>query len=599
MKNIVIRKVIKWFVILLVIAGVGTGGYFIYRNFAVAANARNTVQETTVQVAKGDLDVTISGTGTIEPIARYDIVPLVKGNILKAPFEEGAQVKAGDLLYQIDESDLSYEIQRVQNSIDKLNMNNQNSLDNIKNLEVYAPAEGKLSNFTLKEGEQVGANGKIGDIINDKQLIASVPFNKTQLQKIQVGQKAQLVLDAYMLYLDGTVSRVSSTPNATEEGALLYNVEISIDNPGAVLVGTEVNAIIKSPDGDIASPATGAVEYVKEQPVLSETSGKVKTIHVKNNEWVKAGQKILTLENEDLYDTIDQNNLSMKDLQLSLDAQLKKLDDYNILSPIDGTVIKKEYKAGDTIDNSNSNVVLMTVADMSKMIFTISVDELDIAKVSTGQKVIVTVDALPGTDFEGEVTNLSVEGTAQNGVTTYPVEVTISSPGKLRPGMNVNAKIQVESKKNVLYLPIAAVTKVGNKAFVFVKGDETGNAANNGSSQQNTGRKNTDSTQTQPAQGRGGGTGSANNSQASASRVGRRQAGSSNQSGMAGRQRREVTIGINNDDYIEIVSGLNEGDTVYLPVQASNKSNNGNTGFPGPGMIGGGAVRVPMGGGNR
>ncbi|MCL6633002.1 MAG: HlyD family efflux transporter periplasmic adaptor subunit, partial [Alicyclobacillus herbarius] len=282
----------------------------------------------------------------------------------------------------------------------------------------------------IQEGDQVSSNGKVADIIDDKHITATIPFAATQIDKIKVGQKAQLTSSDYMGSLDGVVSRVSTSAKPSSEGGLLYDVEIAIDNPGALAEDMELTAVVKTPDGDMSSPETGSVSYSKSRSVIAETTGKVKQIYVKNDEWVKAGQKILSLENDDLQDSIHKNSLDIEDSQLSLEAQMKQLKDYNILSPISGTVITKNYKEGDTVGNSTDSKVLMTVADLSKMKFTIDVDELDVAKVSVGQKVTVTADALPGTKFEGEVTKIPLDGKTTNGVTTYSIEVTISAPGK-------------------------------------------------------------------------------------------------------------------------------------------------------------------------
>lgn len=586
MKKLKLDKVIKYFVILLVIAGAGVGAYYGYNRMTVAANAQNTAREMTAKVVRGNLEVVISGTGTVQPISSYDIVPLVKGNIINAPFEEGMEVKAGDLLYKIDDSDLSYNIEKAQNNIEKLKINNQESVDSMNNLVVYAPCDGRITNFTINEGEQIGNNSKIADVVDDKHITATIPYHGPQVEKIKVGQKAQLAVQDFMWYIDGEVKYVSNTAKPVAGGGALYNVEIEIDNPGAFAEGMEVTGIVKGPDGDIFGASQGTTRYSNNKPVFAQTAGKVKEVYVKNDEWVKAGQKILALKNDNLNNTIYKNSLDLKDLQLSLDAQKKQLNNYNILSPINGTVIKKYYKAGDTINNNNANTILMTVADMTKMVFTIDVDELDVAKVALGQKVNITADAIPDTNFSGEITSVAMVGNSQNGVTTYPVQVTIKAPGQLKPGMNVNAQILVESKKDVLYLPIAAVTKVGDKTFVYVKDEGTGNNLAGIDKQQGgqSPRKAPDDLQ---------------NGQQRAAR--RNENGSRRQDAItSGRQLREVVVGINNDNYIEIVSGLNEGETVYLPSVSTNNNTGNNSGarnMPGGGMgFPGGGMGFPDGG---
>ena len=612
------NKAIRNSLIVLIAIGLCAGAFFTYKNVFAAANGKNGVTESTATVVRGDLEVTISGTGTVQPISRYDIVPLVKGKILEAPFEEGANIKEGDLLYRIDDSDLSFNISKSQNGIEKLRINNQQSVESLNNLVVTAPVEGRLTNFTIKQGDQVSSS-KIGDVLNDRKVIATIPFVKPDVDKIKVGQKATIQAVGEWASAEGTVKSVSNAGSYSTDGSLTYNVEIEFENTGTFVIedttapiaqvsgnevktgvtdvkATEIRGTVHTSSGDVTSYYTGKLSYFSSMSVSAQSSGKVKQVYVKNNEWVKAGQKILELDNDSLNDTVYKNSLDLKDSQLSLDAQKKQLNDYNITSPISGTVIKKLYKAGDTIGTGSNSTTLMTVADLSKMIFTISVDELDIAKISKGQKVKVDADALAGESFEGEVTNVAMEGTTSNGVTTYPVEVTVSSPGKLKPGMNVNAQILVENKKNALYVPVAAVTKVGGKSFVTVKGNGAGTARNGTANKEGTAQG--DSTGRQPAaqngegqqnsQRRSGANGQQGNMQRQA---GQRTNGSPGAANAGDRVRKEVTIGINNDSFIEIVSGLNEGDVVYLPQQSVSRTQTNMPGGPG------GMMAIPAGGG--
>ncbi len=615
-KEILSNKLIKIPLIVLIIAGVGFGGYKIYNNMMTAKANKTAPTESKVTVARGDIEVIISGSGSVAPISRYDIIPLIKGNILNAPFEEGMQVKAGDLLYQIDDSDLSINLQKTTNSIEKLKIDNQATVDSLRNLMIYSPSDGKITGLTLKEGDQAGGNNaRIAEIINDEQLTAILAFTKTQLEKIYIGQKAQLIIPKFMTYIDGKVTYISNTTRVSGDGSALYDVEITVKNPGSIVSGLQVNGLVQGTDGDIISPVTGIIENFQQKPVISSTSGTVKKLFVKNNEWVKKGQMIVQLENDSLTRTNAKDAMALKDLELSLKAQLKVLNDYNIVSPIDGIIIKKNLKAGDTVNNANnSNSVLMTVADMTKMTFSINVDELDIAKVQLAQNVKVTADSLPEAQLEGIITNIQLEGQSQNGVTIYPVEVTIDNPGELRAGMNVNAEIIVESKKNVLYLPLTAVTKVANRAFVFVAdtGTKTTDVSDSeegrisprsGSGEERQTRQNNgESRRPNPIEGQdmrsnwqqNSQEGDRNNRQNTTGANGERASRMSSMPNMEGKQRREVVVGINNDTNIEIVSGLKEGETVFIPsVSSSNRTTQTNVA---PNFMGGSGMGLPTGG---
>ena len=190
------------------------------------------------------------------------------------------------------------------------------------------------------------------------------------------------------------------------------------------------------------------------------------SVGAKEGDYVEKGQLIVSLKNNSLVNAYKTNQLNVKSNQ-------KTLDNYNITSPISGTVITKNSKAGDKIDNSNSQTVMMVVADVSKMKFTIAVDELDIADIKLGQTAIVDADAIPDTTFEARVTSIASEGVSSgDGVTTFTVELTIDEPGELKSGMNVNANILINEAYDVLTIPEEALMNVrGNSATVLVKSD--------------------------------------------------------------------------------------------------------------------------------
>lgn len=151
---------------------------------------------------------------------------------------------------------------------------------------------------------------------------------------------------------------------------------------------------------------------------------------------------------------------------------------------------------------------------------------------------------MEGSTFEGVVTKVSVAGSTSGGITSYPVTVRIEETDGLLPGMNVDAEIVIEEAENVLAVPSGAVSRgSGNTAVVLV-------------------------TEGSPS---------------AANRV--------EQEAPEGYVYVSVETGVSDDDYVEIVSGLQEGDTVAY-IQRTTGSSNGMM-MPG-GMMGGG---MPSGGG--
>jgi HlyD family secretion protein len=143
---------------------------------------------------------------------------------------------------------------------------------------------------------------------------------------------------------------------------------------------------------------------------------------------------------------------------------------------------------------------------------TLNVDELDISKVQPGQAVTIMADAAKGTEYTGTVTKVNIKGTTKNGVTSYPVTIQIDKTEGLLPGMNVDAKIVVESLQDVMTVPVSAVLR---NNYVLLKTEAQ------------------DSKETEPGI-------------------------------PAGFTQIEVTLGASNDTDIVITGGLSEGDIVAI-----------------------------------
>ncbi len=506
------------------------------------------------QAVMGDITETIKQSGVVEPYERYEITSLVKGEILSSPFEEGDYVEEGDTLYQIDDED-------AQLNMEKAQMNLEEATENVANLNIYAPTSGKLTDFSLKVGDNVGAS-VIGKINNTNRLAIDIPFSSSDFNKISVGDKVTATSALYMTSLSGTVTHkyTAATENGGS-GSIARNIEIEIENPGALADGTTFAAIVHTSSGDVNSAGSGTIDGGTTTSVRAEVSGEVSYIAVKNGDYVTKGQLIVRLKNNSLVN-------SQKSSQINVKSNQKSLDNYNITSPISGTIITKNSKAGDKIDSSNSQTVMMVVADMSKMKFTISVDELDISDIHLGQTAIVDADALPEESFEAKVTNIASEGVSSgDGVTTFDVELTIDEPGNLKSGMNVNANILINEAYAVVVIPEDALMGVsGSNATVLVKSDSK--TEKNGS--KNNAEQNTPMNGKMPEIPTDETGGKKIEKPQNAQRP---DADGRNSNIPDGCEIRNVTIGISDGTNVEIISGIAEGETVvYIPSSAGSSN---------------------------
>ena len=115
----------------------------------------------------------------------------------------------------------------------------------------------------------------------------------------------------------------------------------------------------------------------------------------------------------------------------------------------------------------------MTIIDLERLQVDAYVDEVDIGKVKVGQRAVFTVDAFPAAEFEGKVSAIYPKAVIQDNVVNYDVVVDIETPfhGLLRPEMTASVTILLESREGVLAVPAKAVQRERGKTVVYVLAD--------------------------------------------------------------------------------------------------------------------------------
>jgi multidrug efflux pump subunit AcrA (membrane-fusion protein) len=158
--------------------------------------------------------------------------------------------------------------------------------------------------------------------------------------------------------------------------------------------------------------------------------------------------------------------LKVKAAQARLSAARSSQSLLTVYSPAAGTVTALYTTVGASIDPTTP---ILAVADLSKLAVSVDLSEFDVAQVTQGLKAIVKVDALGGKAFPGKVLYTAPSGTDNGGIVTFPVRVGLTAAKGLKPGMNVSVRIIVAQKRNVLQVPLEAVTRDDeNNAIVSV-----------------------------------------------------------------------------------------------------------------------------------
>lgn len=470
-------------------------------------------------VSRRDITVVVSGSAALEPADSYVVNALVGGEILSADFEEGDVVEKGALLYQIDTGDVENSIERSRLSVERAQMSYDQALDGRDDLVIEANESGVIVELMVEEGDSISMGQTIASIRDSATMTLRLPFPSDDAQSFTIGQAATVTLDSTFETLNGTVTEIAPVDEVLAGNVMVRNVTIEVQNPGGIAPQSMASAMV----GTAACTQSAAFEYQAETTVTASAAGTVDALLVQEGDSVVKNQAILRLESDSLDDSIRSAELSLRDAQLSLQSTIDQLDNYSITSPIAGTIVEKNYKQGDKLDNSSAlSDSLCTIFDLSYLTLTLNVDELDVAKIEVGQEVAVTAEAVEGQSYRGVVTKVNINGTTMGGVTSYPVTVRIDETDGLLPGMNVDVEIEVQSETGVLAVPVSAVER-GNR--VLVKTGETVE-----------------------------GTGT-----------------TLDENGLpVGYEYREVTLGINDDDYIQITSGLEEGDEIAYAAYQGN-----------------------------
>ena len=572
-KQITRKRIIIALVIILIAAAAAA---FIIRNKRQADLAESEVSPSNIgTVMRGDIQDELTASGSLEAGDTYTITSLVEGEVVEANFEEGDQVEKGQVLYRIEASDAERQLESAKRDYDNAKEDYDRYLSQYESGIYRSTASGYVTDITMKKGDYVG--GQSGTVIatlyNDSVMELRLPFLSIEADAIPIGAALTVVLNDTGEQIPGQVTEKSDREETLTGGSLIKYVTLIVSNPGGLMESDRATAQY----GDIYSAGDGAFTAYQTDNLKCDLpiSVEIDEILVSEGQYVSSGTALFSMTRDSYEDAVYQLENELTTAQDTYEQRQDTVDNYTITAPISGQVISKNAKVGDNIDRSSGSgsTELAVIYDLSELTFEMSIDELDISNVKVGQEVEVTADAFSGVIYTGHVTNVSLNGSYQSGVTTYPVVVTLDETGDLLPGMNVDGTIILEKSEDVLYIPSGALQR-GDVVYVR------------------------DSSLTEEQKAMVPASGSS--APAAFSGISERVLAEVPEGFTAVK----VETGLVTDDYVEIVSGLSEGQEIY--VSETEMSSSGMFGMmggmtvtmsgPGGGGPGGGD---PGGGGMR
>ena len=458
------------------------------------------------KLGRRDIVNVYDGSGTINAADSYTVKSLVTGTVLTADFELGDTIQKGDVLYVIDSSDVEGDLESAQLSVSQAQRSYDDAAD-ARN--VRTKIGGEVSSFAVAAGDAVQAGQTVATVRDTSVMLLAVDFPAAEAQSFAVGQAAQVMPDTTFEVLNGTIRSVSGADPSGDASLMTCTVTIAVPNAGSL---TTAQAAVAQVNG-VSSLNSAHFTYQREETVVAAASGTVSELCVKEGSTVRQNDVLLRITGKDLDKQAQNAADNLRSAELRMSSAERNISHYTIDAPISGTIVDKKVKAGDKLSaNDTAMQNLCTIYDMSYLEMKLNMDELKIRSLEVGQEVDITADAVPGETYKGVISSILVAGTTANGSTSYPVTVRIDDMGELLPGMNATAKITTASVKNVLALPNAALVR---GSYVLVTKDSPSAA-------------NAETSMTAPD----------------------------------GYVYVKVATGISDDDYIEVKSGLQEGDTI-------------------------------------
>ena len=485
------------------------------KRFAAAA-----AEVQTYQVTTGTIHTIVSGHGVLteENLEEIDVPSGVEVN--EVMVDAGDSVLKGDLLATVDMATVMTSLSALQEQMDELD-------------KAINDAKGEEAGSQIR----AGVSGRV-------KLIYAQPEMDVSLCMAEHGALAVLSLDGYMA-LDLETDKLSkgALVNITREDGKVLEGHVSAvtGNTVTILVtdngpkyGEEVTVSTK--DGAQLGKST---LYIHNPLGVTGYAGTIRSVVTQENAAVTGSSTLFNLKDTRFsanYDTLLRNR---SDLEETLMELLTLYRDGALLAPMDGVVSSVQFEEDSTASASTaapaaassamaamygygtaapsaaattavSEGTILTLYPDEQMRITIGIDETDILALQDGQEAEIQVESIGEEIYHGSVVEINKVADTSTGVTQYSAEVLLDKAPGMLPGMTADVDIKIEGNENALIIPVEALHQTSTGAFVYTTFDE----------------------ETQQYGGRV-----------------------------------DVVSGMQNDEYAEILSGLQEGDTVYYTEQ--------------------------------
>ena len=394
--------------------------------FATRSQATTTTTQTQLgEVTQATLSSVVESSGSVTPKAENDLSFGVSGTVSKVNVKVGDQVKKGDVLAELDTTDLELAVAQAEQS--------------------YLSQQATYSLTVNPDPDEVAA----------AQLAVN---NASAAYKLAQQKYAVNSTDSVMLSCDN----LDNAKRTYDDALTAYNVYVSDWH-------VQVNGTAE------ISPQKSQLDRAKaayEQAVITCNLAKNSV----NDTGIKSAYVSLMQAKADLDSLVNPSERTLLTAKVQLDqAKLdledaqQQIEDAKIVAPFDGLVTAVNPVAG----GPGSGSTTISLADVNQYHVDVLIDETEVSQLKTGQKVEMTFDALPDTTVTGVVARIDPAGTVSNGVVNYTIRITLDpTEAALRTNMTANARIILDTHSNVLAVPGGAIRQDSTGYYVNVVGTD-------------------------------------------------------------------------------------------------------------------------------
>ena len=442
-------------------------GFTLFKKFGKKAGE---AEVGTAIVDYGSITSTVDGSGMVKAKKSESITLATAGTVGDVFVTEGQKVAAGDPLFTYDSPDAEKKVREAKTNIEGYQKQLNAAYKDSAKLNLTAPYAGKLlETVKLTVGDEVGAQ-KVATLVDDTQMRLTQYYSYAYQGELYAGQTVQVSIPALMSSIDGRVETVHMVKRVTSEGSELFSAEIVVPNAGVLAKDMAASATV-TVNGETVYPyEAGKLDYYRTSE-LSIPAGTVAATNLIDYLSVSAGQLLVQVNGENTENTIFDLEQSLQKAQKELEDAEKNAAYANAVAPIDGMIIGLSIMPGQEI---TSSATALTISDTNTVTISATVDERNVSYLKVGMGVNLNQWGNPSF---GTISSVSFSSSVNNGVATYPFTIEAdNSDGTLQINSNINYNLTASQSDNCLVLPIQAVRTVGledgtSATVVYLKAD--------------------------------------------------------------------------------------------------------------------------------